>query len=500
LVHPEVARIAVLAAKTVGLNIAGIDMMLTDVSQPPQQQRGAVLEVNASPSLIMHVKPVRGEAQPVGEAIVDQLFTPGKDGRIPIVAVSGTNGKSSVIALLKGLLTAHYDPQSLAVASSDGLFVGERALVNGVATDYENVERLLVNPLVDLALVEMEPRTILTQGIAFDHCQVAVVTNFGSSDHLGVPLMDRERMLLVERCGVDMVLPEGTAVLNADDADVLAMAPKCCGKLLLFSRDAAKPALMSHRDQGGRTVALKGTLLSFEEGERCLVEAELPAGLIGDDVENLLAALGAGWALGLSPSELILRATRVFESNGDASMKARRTRHFERDGRRVFVSSARNPSAYESVLSTVEQGSFARRIAIQTYFPKDWRCEDAFMVGSLLGTRFDEVRLREESSLAVKNVDANGSRNGQPEPSLVAAFVEGVLSQKHAVLSRIHDTGETFEALSLSSTERGDLLFVQVAPTELAASFSLREEEASSASCSSATSRTHRLDGSQVEM
>ena len=502
LVHSEVARVAVLAAKTVGLNVAGVDMVLTDVSQPLEQQQGAVLEVNASPSLLMHLKPTRGEAQPVGDAIIEQLFPSGTSGRIPLVVVSGTNGKSSVISLLEGLIALQNAPPSLGVASSDGLFVAGRALAQGVATDYENVSRLLVNPIVDWALVEMDPATVLRQGIAFDGCQVAIVTNLGSSDHLGIPLMDRDRMLLVERCGMDLVLPEGTAVLNADDADVFAMAPKCRGQVLFFSRDAAKAELVRHREQGGRTVAVSGALVRFEWGTTCLAEVPLPSGLQGYDVENLLAALGAAWCLGLSPSQLAVSMVCVFDTNYSKSFQVSRTRRFEFEGRSVVVTLARNPSAYEAVLNAVEsQGSFARRIAIQTHLPNDWRDEDAFTVGSLLGKRFNEVRLQLETPLAGKNVEERLPKNGQPEPGLITAFMEGVRSQKCAILTLADGATKTGWSSGLVSTERGDLLFVQVGNPELAASFSLAEEGPSlSESSSTATDDSYRHGGSLVEV
>jgi cyanophycin synthetase len=497
LVHPEVARVAVLAAKTVGLNIAGIDMVLTDISCPVEEQHGAVLEVNASPSLIMHVKPLRGEPQPVGEAIVEQLFPSGVTGRVPVVAVSGTNGKSAAIALLERFIGSQNPSAVIGIASSDGLSVGKRVLKPGCATDYDNVARLFVNPLVDFALVEMEPSTVLRQGIPFDHCQVAIVTNLGSSDHLGVPYMTRERMILVERCGVDMVLPEGTAVLNADEPEVLEMAAKCPGKVLLISRDGERSELATHRANGGRTVTIGNHRIRFEEGTTCLAEWELPIVLASYSVTNLLSALGGAWSLGLEPAQLVEILREPTFQKELQGFRLQRTRKLDVEDRRIFITLARNPSAVEEAIRDVDgQGPFARRIAIQTFLPKDWRDEDAFTVGSILAKHFDEVRLQVETPLANENVPSSDARNGHPEPPLVSAFAEGVRSQNHAQFAMSATDNRAPWSFGLSATKPGDLLFVQVGNPEFAASFSPAKEGSSSKASNSTATDIHQLGGS----
>jgi cyanophycin synthetase len=504
-VHPEVARVAVLAARTVGLNVAGIDLVLSDVGRPVEEQHGAVLEVNASPSLLMHVKPLRGEPQPVGEAIVDDLFPSAKNGRIPIVAVSGTSGKSSVIALLEGMLAGLPVPPRTGVACSDGLWVGERALQSAPSTDYESVSNLLVNPIVDLAIVEMEPLTVLEQGIAFDQCQVAVVTNLGSSDHLGLDLVDRDRMVLVERCGVDMVLPFGTAVLTADDPDVLAMIPKCPGKILLFSRDGDGSEVVTHRQRGGRTVAVCGTLLRFHEGASCLVEIPVPVELADYELENLLAALGAAWALGVSPAALATHVPGAFTRAPRGVEAARRVRTLELDGRTVAVGLPRNPLAARAAIEWVKRLSrdgkpFARRIALQTDLPRDWRDEDAFTMGSLYGQFFQEVRLREETQTPKENLAAKAIANGRPAAGLGAAFERGVRSANHAEFAFWHPGKVGDWRGVVRGLSPDDLLFVQVGNSQSFASFPLPEEGQTDSGSSSAATRSNSHEGSLAEV
>lgn len=477
-VHPEVARAAVLAAKTVGLNIAGVDFVLKDISCSLAEQQGAVLEVNASPSLLMHLRPQFGQPQPVGEAILSELYPPNQNGRIPIVAVSGTNGKSTVIAQLAAQIAAASPALRLGIASSDGLFVNGRALVSGVATDYESIARLLVNPLVDLAIAEMEPRTVLEQGIAFDRSQVAVVTNLGSSDHLGLPAMTRERLLLAERCGVEGVLADGTAVLNADDAEVLEMAPKCRGKVLLFSRDADRPELTQHRAQGGRTVALRGTTLCFEEGATLVARLPLFKGQSAAALENLLASSGAAWSLGLTPKAFAHEDNAAGVPITRQHLLTERMHFKTHEGRWLFLTMARNASALEASLLALadRQESFARRIAIQTHLPADWRDEDAFTAGRRLAEAFDEVRLRLEMPLAHKNAEGTEAPNEQPGSPLAEAFARGVSRVNPAKLTILPLLANPARSTLLVNTDLGDLLYVQLGSFGNFASVALAEE------------------------
>jgi cyanophycin synthetase len=462
-VHPATASTAVLAAKTVGLNIAGVDIVAEDISRPLEDQHGAILEVNASPSLLMHLRPMSGHPQPVGAAIVEEIFGPSQAGRVPIVAVSGTNGKSSTIALLEACLEG--DGRALGVACSEGLFVAGRSLSDDDATNYESIERLLVNPAVGVVLAEMNPRTVLTEGIAFDQCEVAIVTNLGSSDHLGYVAMDRDRMLLVERCGVDMVPPTGTAVLNADDPSVLEMAQKCKGNLLLFSLDHVAAPLVSHRARGGRTVALRNGRIVFSVGDRRIHEADWQAALAGFDRENLLAALGGGWSLGLEPALMIERLGRA-----TATPRAQRLRWLERNGRHVAMSTCRNPSALDAVLrelaartgdSVARAG--ARRVAICSHVPWDWRVEDARALGLQLGAAFDQVELLASSNGAevtpLHGADAPAAENAAV---LRLALGDGIVNAKQAVLAESAGPLRVRLATLLGDLNAGDLLFVQV--------------------------------------
>ncbi|MGE5155295.1 MAG: cyanophycin synthetase [Bdellovibrio bacteriovorus] len=301
-VHPEVAAAAVDAARVVGLDVAGVDILADDIGRPLEAQGGAVVEVNAGPGLRMHLEPSKGEPQPVGEAIVDLLFPPGEDGRIPIVAVTGATGKTATARLLARILGIHGAP--VALAASDGLYLGERRLDPRDCTGPAGARAALLNPSAEAAVLETGSLGILQEGLGFDHCRVGVVTRIGQGDHLGQPgLMTLSDLVRVKRCVVEAVPAHGAAVLNAEDPLVAEMAPCCAGSVYWFAQDPEHPIVRGHRARDGRAVFVKDGNIVLAQGHAeellvALAEVALPqAGRADDPVANALAAATAAWAL-----------------------------------------------------------------------------------------------------------------------------------------------------------------------------------------------------------
>ncbi|HEY0848216.1 MAG TPA: cyanophycin synthetase [Noviherbaspirillum sp.] len=314
-VHPAVAAAASLAARTVGLDIAGVDMVAQDISRPLEEQGGAIVEVNAGPGLLMHLKPAVGTPRPVGRAIVDHLF-PQEDnnGRIPIVGVTGSTGKTTVSRLVARMLTLH--GAQVGLACSDGLFLKQRAVDRNDCANWESAHRVLINRSIDAAVFENSYRTILTEGVAYDRCQVGVVTNIAEDAALpDMFIADADDMVKVARTQVDVVLPDGTAVLNAADARVAGMASLCDGSVIFFSAIPDAAALAQHRADGGRAVILHDGRIVLANGsvERPLVDI-VSLGIDGkkERIDNLLAAVGAGWALGIAP-DVLAAAIETFD-------------------------------------------------------------------------------------------------------------------------------------------------------------------------------------------
>lgn len=308
-VHPSVRQHVVIAAKTAGLDICGVDVVCKDISKPLEEQGGAIVEINASPGLLMHLKPAMGKVRPVGEAIVNMMFQPGDDARIPVIGITGTHGKTTTTKLLAHLLKA--TGKFLGVCHSDGLQFGERHAATKQGDRIFGTQGVLLHPWVELAICETSAESIILEGIGYDRCQIGVVLNVGS-EHLGLGYLDTlEQMTKVKRCVVDVVLPEGTAVLNADDALVASMAEYSKGSVLFFSRDASNSILTEHQEKGGRTVFVQKNALYLAEGENerllcSLSEVSLPlSGHFAFHIENVLAAVAAAWSYGLDDAQIV---------------------------------------------------------------------------------------------------------------------------------------------------------------------------------------------------
>jgi len=296
-VHPRVAALAVDAARMVGLDIAGVDVIAEDIGRPLEDQGGAVVEVNAGPGLRMHLEPSKGEPQPVGEAIVDLLFPSGEDGRIPIVSVTGVSGKTTTARLLTQILRCR--GAQVALAINDGLYLGEQRIDPRDLTGPEGARTALLNPRAEVAVLETASLGILQQGLGFDHCLVGVVTHIGQGAHLGQHgLMTLEDLVRVKRCVVEAVPAQGTAVLNAQDPLVAEMAARCPGSVCWFAREPGHPIIRGHRAEGGRAVLEREGVIVLARGsdeEVLLTLAQTPRG--GVQVESTLAAIAAAWAL-----------------------------------------------------------------------------------------------------------------------------------------------------------------------------------------------------------
>lgn len=319
LVHPEVAAAVALAARIVGLDIAGVDLVAADIGRPLAEQGGAIVEVNAGPGLLMHLKPADGPPRPVGQAIVDHLFpaTQNGNGRIPVVGVTGSSGKTMVARLIARLL--HLHGAYVGLACSDGLYLRERAVEASDCANWQGTHRILLNRSVDAAVFENGWRTILTEGLAYDRCQVGVVTNIDPGDSLPeLHIDDAGQIVNVARTQVDLVLPEGVAVLNAADPLVAEMAALCDGSVIFFSNSWELPVLAAHRAKGGRCVFVDNGHVVLATGMNQTAVLDLGTIAFPDPeqrpcvTQNIQAAVAAAWALGIA-GELIRAGIQTFD-------------------------------------------------------------------------------------------------------------------------------------------------------------------------------------------
>lgn len=313
-VHPEIAALAAQATRVIGLDVAGVELVATDIGRPRAAQEDlAILAVNAGPALLPYLKPAQGRPQPVGAAIVEHLFPRGSQGRIPLVGLL-SDGQSSLAARLTAALLQLHGWET-ALACRDGLFLGRRQLSSHGAIGFELGECMLINRKVEAAVLETTPRHILSEGLPYDRCQVGVVLGMPGPQGLSdLYITEADQMPGIVRTQVDVVLPDGVAVLNADDPQVLALAEYCDGEVVLFGCDPDNEALLAHRGRNGRAVLARDTRVFLVERGREQELAELSPPVLSaltddgpqDARPQVLAAVAAAWALGVKPD--LLRA------------------------------------------------------------------------------------------------------------------------------------------------------------------------------------------------
>jgi cyanophycin synthetase len=316
IVHPDVAAQAVLAARMVGLDIAGVDVVTPDIRQPLADQ-GVVVEVNAGPSLLMHLNPAEGQARPVGEAIAQHLIPANETGRIPVVGIMGDGDTTRSAKLIAWLL--HLQGLYTGLACADGLFMNQRCLQSRNAMDFEQAERLLVNRSVQAAVFESDARRLLTQGLPYDRCQVGIVTSMPKA----APLEDLypgpdEKMPSYIRTQIDLVLSTGFAVLNAADEAVADLAQYSDGGVIFYAQDEAEPRLAAHRAEGGRVGFWReGQLILAQEAkEQAVLSIQRPAvaRLLKTNSlsqNDMLIAACAAWAMDMG-AELIRAGVKSY--------------------------------------------------------------------------------------------------------------------------------------------------------------------------------------------
>ena len=302
-VHPDVAETVALAARVVGLDVAGIDLVCEDISKPLTGQRGAIVEVNAGPGLLMHLRPSAGTPRPVGNAIVDYLFPPGEDFNLPIIGIAGSRGKTLVAQLIASLL--QLTSLNVGLACSKGMYFNQRQLDDRHCANWESGHRLMLNRQVDVAIIENNNRVILNEGLPYERCTIGVVTNLDPTDTVPeCAINDGEDIYRVMRSQIDVVLPSGVGVLNADDTEVADMARLCDGEVIFFSRFGTAECLKDHLTKGGRAVFTRDNQIVLARGndERPLMDINsIPLlQLRNDALESVLAAVAVGLGMNLS--------------------------------------------------------------------------------------------------------------------------------------------------------------------------------------------------------
>jgi cyanophycin synthetase len=450
-VHPEVAARAIAAAHMVGLDICGVDLVCDSVLKPIEEQGGGIVEVNAAPGLRMHISPSFGKGRAVGEAIMDTLYAPGDDGRIPVVAVTGTNGKTTTVRVIAHLLAT--SGLRTGMTNTDGVYIQGRRIDSGDCSGPRSARNVLLHPDVDAAVFETARGGMLREGLAFDRCQVAVVTNIGAGDHLGLNYITTlEDLAVLKRVIVQNVAPGGMAVLNAADPIVAAMAENTRGDVTYFAQDGSLPIMQKHRAQGRRIVYVQDGKLVAAQGkvEERIDLKEVPitrGGVIGFQVENVMASVAAAWAVGIAWSTI---RTGLKTFVGESDNAPGRFNVFDYKGATVIADYGHNPDAIQALTQAVEAMP-AKRRSVLISGAGDRRDEDIRDQTRILGKAFDDVLLYEDQC-----------QRGRSEGEVVALLREGLQGAPRT--SHVEEIKGEFVAIdrALERLQPGDLSLILI--------------------------------------
>ncbi|MCF8210173.1 MAG: cyanophycin synthetase [Rhodoferax sp.] len=450
-VHPEVAARAVAAAHMVGLDICGVDVVCDSILRPLEETGGGIVEVNAAPGLRMHLSPSFGKGRAVGEAIISSMFKRGEDGRIPIVAVTGTNGKTTTVRLIAHILTHH--GLRVGMTNTDGVYVDGHCIDTGDCSGPKSARSVLLHPDVDAAVLETARGGVLREGLAFDRCDVAVVTNVGSGDHLGLNYITTVQDLAVlKRVIVQNVARNGVAVLNAMDSNVAAMAAKARGSVTFFAADKYHPVMATHRAQGQAVVYVENDQIVATKGEfqQTIALAEVPVtlnGAIGFQVDNAMAAVAAAWALKI-PWDTIRAALASFSNDKDNAQG--RFNLFRFRGATVIADYGHNPDAMLALVQAVQAIPATRRSVVISG-AGDRRDQDIRQQTEILGDAFDELILFEDQC-----------QRGRKDGEVIALLRQGLAHAKRAKsCSEIHGEFLAIDT-ALDKLQTGELCLILV--------------------------------------
>src|SRR5689334_7010591 len=450
--HPDNVTACEMAAGMVGLDIAGIDVLTPDISVPFRENDAVILEVNAAPGIRMCTHPTEGKPCNVGAPILDMLYQPGADSTIPVIAVTGTNGKTTTVRLIAHLFRNM--GRMVGFTTTDGLYVQNRLVMEGDMTGPFAANIILSNPTIDVAVLETARGGILRAGLGFEECDVGVVLNV-SGDHLGLRGINTiEQLADVKSVIASVVKREGHAVLNADDPLVYAMREKTTADVVLFSTaaDGENEVLEDHIAQGGIAAGMEAGSCVGRRGKGrkpIATEGEVPL-LLGGAArfqrQNVLAAIAAAYVQGMRYDDIRAGLLSFFPSPSTTPGRLNLIR--VRGGGRVLVDYAHNAAAIEGLVDFVWRTPARRRIGVLTV-PGDRRDDDIRTAGRLCA-RFDRVIIKED-------IDRRGRRRGEIAELLSEGLVDGGLDK-----SRIEVLYEEGEAVNrgLDLLGEDDLLVI----------------------------------------
>jgi cyanophycin synthetase len=391
-----------MAADAVGLDIAGIDVITPDISVPFRENGAVIIEVNAAPGIRMHTHPTEGTSRNVGAPIIDMLYPLGAEATIPVIAVTGTNGKTTTTRLIAHLF--RHTGKTVGFTTTDGVYLQNRMVMEGDMTGPFSANIILSNPQIDVAVLETARGGILRAGLGFDECDVGIVLNV-SADHLGLRGINTVEQLADVKSVVAAVCKrEGHAVLNADDPLVAAMREKTTADIVFFSTqaDGQNELFEDHIAHGGIGARVEGDTFVIRRGRlRIPIAAvrDVPLMLGGAarfQCSNVLAAICAAYVQGMRYDDIRAGLLSFFPS---PSLTPGRLNVLRFGTNRVVVDYAHNPAAVEGLMDFIAHMPAHRRIGVVTA-PGDRRDDDIRIVGRLAAAALDYAIVKDDGAIA----------------------------------------------------------------------------------------------------
>ena len=416
LIHPYNIFMAERISKIIGLDICGIDIMAHDLTKPISESGGAVLEVNAGPGFRMHLQPTDGLPRNVGGHVVDMLFPPGSDSRIPIIAVTGTNGKTTTTRLIAHI--AKMRGKKVGYTTTDGVYIQNRLLMTGDCTGPVSAEFVLKDPTVNFAVLECARGGILRAGLGFKKCDIGVVTNV-AGDHLGLKgIHTIDQLAKVKGVIPETVHKDGYSVLNADDDRVYAMRNNIESKFALFSMDEENPRILRHCRNNGVSAIYENGYITIIKGEwkmRVAKAVNVPltkGGKASFMIQNVLAAVLATYLQGFSIEDIKVAIESFIPS---PSQTPGRLNMFNFNKFDVLLDYAHNPAGLRALHKYVEKLDGKPKVGIIAGIG-DRRKQDNFELGQIAAEMFDEIIIRQDRNL-----------RGKEEEELIKEIHDGII-------------------------------------------------------------------------
>ncbi|MEP6675097.1 MAG: cyanophycin synthetase [Ferruginibacter sp.] len=405
-VHPNNVFMCERISKIIGLDICGIDIMASDLRTPVTENGGAILEVNAAPGFRMHIEPAVGLARNVAEPVVDMLFPKGSAGRIPIIAVTGTNGKTTTTRLAAHI--AKSAGKKVGYTTSDGVYIQNQLMMKGDCTGPVSSSFVLKDPTVDFAVLECARGGILKSGLAFQHCDVAIVTNV-AADHMGLGGINTiEQMAKVKSVVPETVFPHGYAILNADDDLVYNMREELKCNIALFSMDENNKRIKRHCSKGGLATVYENGYVSILKGTwkiRVMAAKDIPLTYEGKAIHNINNCLPAVMATYLYRDitiEDIRQGLTTFVPS--STQTPGRLNFFNFKHFTMLADFAHNPHGLRLLADFISKLDYPKRIGVISG-TGDRRDEDIRELGEISAGCFDEIIIRCDKNLRGRTAD-----------------------------------------------------------------------------------------------